>query len=128
MLLHITSLYAAILALGFMVLSNIVSAQRGKTHVSILHGDDMNLALWMRRHGNLAENLPLALILMAMAEIGGLGATWLHVMGIVLVLARISHAVGLSVDRHLTALRLIGGVSTQLVMLGAVVFLLWSQF
>ena len=125
---HITALYASILAIAVIVLSNIVSAQRGRAGVSILHGDNLELAVWIRRHGNLVENAPLVLILMLLCEANGLGATWLHAMGIVLVAARVAHVFGLSADRPTSLLRIVGGAGTQLVMLAAVVFLLWLQF
>ncbi len=122
----VTSLYVAILALGAIVLSNIVSAQRGKTGISILHGDDMTLALWMRRHGNFMETVPLVLLLMALAEARGAPVNLLHGMGIVLVLARISHVFGMSVTNSKHPLRILGGVATQIVMLAGIGFLLWN--
>ena len=128
MTLHITALYASILVLAVIGLANVVSAKRGKAGVSILHGDDLDLALWMRRHGNLVENLPLALILMGLCEVNGLGAPWLHVMGIALIVVRASHLLGLSIDRPAAPLRIIGGAGTQLAMLGAIGFLIWSEF
>jgi len=123
---HITALYAALFTLGFIVLANIVSAKRGRTGISILHGDNLDLALWIRRHGNLAENLPLALLLMGLCEANGLAAGWLHAMGIVLVLARLSHVMGLAVDRPAAPLRIIGSVGTQIAMLGAAGYLFWT--
>lgn len=128
MTLPITSLYAPLLALLFIVLSNIVSAQRAKHRVSIGDGGEPTLLLWMRRHGNLAENLALTLILMGLAELRGLPATWLHVMGVVLVLSRLIHVFGLDASRPAAPLRIAGGAGTQLVQLAAIVYLLWSQF
>lgn len=124
----VTSLYAAIFTVLVIALANIVSAQRGNAGISILHGDNMTLALWIRRHGNLIENLPLALILVGLCEASGLPAFWLHVMGTVLLVARVAHLFGLTVDKPYTALRLAGGVLTQLVMLGGAGWLVLSQF
>jgi uncharacterized protein len=121
-----TSLYAALLAAGAIVLSNLVSAQRAKTGISILHGDNMNLATWMRRHGNFIEAVPLALILMGLAEARGAPVNLLHGMGLVLIAARVSHAVGLSATNAKHPLRILGGVGTQLSMLAGIGFLLWS--
>ena len=90
----VTSIYAAIFAMMAIGLANIVSAKRGKANVAILHGGDMNLALWIRRHGNFLENVRLALILMGLAEARGLPVPWLHAMGGVLTMARLSHAAG----------------------------------
>ncbi|HTV67262.1 MAG TPA: MAPEG family protein [Rhizobiaceae bacterium] len=124
----VTSLYAAILTIAVIVLANVVSAKRAGAGVSILHGDDMNLALWIRRHGNLVENAPLALILMGLCEANGLSALWLNTMGIVLVVSRLLHVVGLSVERLTSPLRIAGGAGTQLVMIVAAGFLIWSRF
>jgi len=125
---QVTSLYAAILAVGVIILANVVSAQRARAGVSILHGDDMRLALWMRRHGNLVENAALVLLLMALAEAREMPASWLHGAGIVLVLARVVHAVGLDERRPAAPLRIAGGLGTQLVTLGLAGYLLWSLY
>ncbi|WP_417309487.1 MAPEG family protein [Devosia sp.] len=122
----VTSIYAAIFTVLVIVLANIVSARRGKTGISILHGDDMNLALWIRRHGNLLETLPLALLLMALCEAAQLPALWLNAFGIGLLAARLAHLIGLSVDRPTAPLRIAGGALTQLLMLAAAAWLIWS--
>lgn len=124
----VTSLYAALFTLLVIVLANVISARRGKAGISILHGDDMGLALWIRRHGNLVENLPLALILMGLCEASGLPPLWLHAVGIVLILARLAHLLGLNTNNPAAPLRIIGGAGTQLVLLAAAGWLVWSQF
>jgi uncharacterized protein len=121
----VTSLYAAILAVMAAILANVVSAKRGKANISILHGGDMQLALWIRRHGNLVETAPLALILMGLAEARGLPMLWLHAMGLALVVTRVMHVAGLDAANAKTPLRILGGAGTQAAMLGAAGFLLW---
>ncbi|WP_423602104.1 MAPEG family protein [Sphingomonas sp. MS122] len=128
MIFHVTALYASLIALGVIALANIVSARRGRARISILHGDDLGLALAIRRHGNLVENAPLMLILMGLCEANGLAAPWLHAMGLLFLAARVAHAAGLSADRLMAPLRLAGGIGTQVAMLGAVGYLLWQQF
>lgn len=128
MTLPVTSLYAPILALLFIVLSNIVSAQRAKYRVSIGDGGETQLLLWMRRHGNLAENLALTLILIGLAELRGLPGMWLHAMGIVLILSRLIHAIGLNATNPAAPLRIVGGTGTQIVQVAAIGYLLWTQF
>ena len=113
---QITALYAAIFTVFVVVLANVVSAQRARAKVSILHGDDMKLALWMRRHGNLVENIPLALILMGLCEANGLSGPWLHAMGIVLIVGRLAHVVGLNVTNPAAPLRIAGGAAGFLVV------------
>lgn len=125
---QITSLYAAIFTVFVIVLASIVSANRARAKVSILHGDDMQLALWMRRHGNLVENIPLALILMGLCEANGLGAPWLHGFGVVLIVGRLMHAAGLTVDNPAAPLRIVGGALTHLPMLAAACWLVWMYF
>jgi uncharacterized protein len=122
----VTSLYAAGFTVLVAVLSNIVSAKRGKAHIAILHGDDMNLAVWIRRHGNLVETIPLALILMGLAEARALAPYWLHMAGVVLVIARLLHVVGLDAVNPKGALRIAGGVGTQATTLALAAYLVWS--
>lgn len=125
---QITSLYAALYTIVFLVLATHVTMRRTETGVSILHGDDMKLALRIRRHGNFVEHIPLVLLLMAFAETRGFPGLWLHVIGLVVLASRLAHAAGLSITNSKAALRIIGGTGTHLSMLVLVVFLIWSQF
>ncbi|MFN0192605.1 MAG: MAPEG family protein [Aestuariivirga sp.] len=122
----VTSLYAATFALLVAVLSNIVSAKRGRANISILHSDDMGLALWIRRHGNLIEVVPLMLILMGLAEARALPSFWLHTAGLVFIAARILHVAGLDAVNTKSPLRIAGGIGTQAVMLALAGYLSWS--
>jgi uncharacterized protein len=125
----ITSIYAAVLAIIMIALSSHVSAQRGKVNVSILDGGNAELALRMRRHGNFVENVPMALLLMALAELDGVGHNWIHAAGVLLVIGRILHAMGLSAEKA-TALRLAGGVASTLsvlLMVGNILYLAFAK-
>lgn len=122
----VTSLYASILTIAVIVLAILVSAKRGQTGVAILDGGNVDLAVSMRRHGNLVENVPLALLLMALCEARGLTPGWLHAIGVVLLVGRALHLIGLDAVHTTSPLRIAGTVATQISMLGAVVFLLWS--
>ncbi len=128
MTLHITAFYAALIGLWAVVLSNYVSINRGK--YKILHGDGGNaeMAAIIRRHGNLTEYVPLALILLGLAEASGLSSTWLHVLGILLVVSRLIHPFGVSVSNPGSPLRIIGTVGTHIVTAGASVYILWIAF
>jgi uncharacterized protein len=120
----ITGIYAAVLALIMIALSSHVSMQRGKANVSILDGGNAELQLRIRRHGNFVENVPMALLLMLIAELDGVGSTWIHAAGILLVAGRILHAAGLRADKA-TALRLAGGLGTtisNLLMVGNIIY------
>jgi uncharacterized protein len=128
MTLHITALYAALIGLWAVVLSNYVSINRGK--YKILHGDGGNaeMAAIIRRHGNLTEYVPLALILLGLAEVSGLSSTWMHVLGILLVVSRLIHPFGVSVSNPGSPLRIIGTVGTHIVTAGASIYILWMAF
>jgi uncharacterized membrane protein YecN with MAPEG domain len=50
----------------------------------------------MRVQANFVEYVPLALLLLALLEMGGLAKTWVWVFGSVLLVGRVLHAIGLS--------------------------------
>jgi hypothetical protein len=114
-LVPITGFYAGVLALIVIYLGFQVGAARLRTNVSILHGDDMELAERIRRHANFTESVPLALILLAVLELNGWSALLLHVLGGALVVARIAHPLGLHHDRMRHPLRGLGAGVTNLV-------------
>ena len=124
MTLTITPLYAALLALMSLALSYYVILGRARAHVSIGDGGDMGLATRIRRHGNFHENVPLSLILMLLAEAGGLGAAWLHAAGLLLLVGRALHAAGLAHDRAVTFGRIAGLSANHLANLICIVALL----
>ncbi len=77
----VTGLYAGILGIVFIVLSMRVIKNRVRAKVNLLDGGDETLTRAMRVHGNFAEYVPFALLLMALAEIqSGLGL-FIHVLG-----------------------------------------------
>ena len=91
----ITALYAIVLAVLMIALSTHVTMLRASTGISINDGGNSELALRMRRHGNFVENVPMIVLLMLLAELLGSGALWLHAAGLLLLLGRVMHAVGL---------------------------------
>ena len=123
----ITGLYAAIFALFALVLSFRAGGFRGKTGISVLHGDpqNMELAERVRVHQNFLEYVPLAVILFGVIELNGGSATFLHAAGVLLVLARIAHAVGLKHDNMAHPGRFIGAAGTALITLVAAGYALW---
>jgi uncharacterized membrane protein YecN with MAPEG domain len=88
---------------------------RGRMKVSVGDGGSKELLLAMRRHANFVEYVPLAVIMIALLEINGVGARAIHVLGAVLVLARLSHAFGIKADSMTTPGRMVGAVGTMLV-------------
>jgi hypothetical protein len=92
----ITALYAGLLAPLLIFLGVRVIGARRAARVPIGDGGDKALLRAMRVHGNFAEYVPMALILMALAESLATPALILHGLGLALVAGRLSHAYGLS--------------------------------
>ena len=88
----VTAFFAGVLGLMFMGLSALVIMARGEAQATLGDGDHEELKRRIRAHGNFAEYVPFALLLMGMAELGGTGKLIVIFMGAALVLARISHA------------------------------------
>ncbi|MGB3728229.1 MAG: MAPEG family protein [Thermodesulfobacteriota bacterium] len=127
MALPITALYAGVLAIFALVLSARAGGFRGKSGISVLYGDpkNMELAERVRVHQNFLEYIPMAIIIMGLIEANGGGSTFVHSMGIVLIISRIAHAVGLKHDNMAHPGRTIGAGGTALMTLVAAVYLLW---
>lgn len=124
----ITSLYAVPLGLmGFGLAAHVIML-RTKTGVSIMDGGNIHLAERIRRHGNFMENVPIILLLMALAELNGVGSMWLHISGGLLIIGRLLHAAGLKHDQP-TAIGRTSGISiTILSGLIAIVGILVNAF
>ncbi len=91
----ITAFYAGLLALWFVFLSfRVVSVRRG-ARVGIGTGDNKDLALRVRVHGNFAEYVPLALLLMLLLEANTALVWLLHGAGAALFIGRVAHFLGL---------------------------------
>ena len=104
----VTALYAALLAALFLLLSSRVIAQRREARVEIGHGESPQLLRRMRVHANFAEYVPFALLLIALAESLKAPQAFLHLLGLVLLAARLIHAYGLSQTPHILRLRMLG--------------------
>ena len=113
----VTALYTGILALILVALSIRVGMMRVKKGISILHGEDMELAQVIRRHANFTEAVPMALILLGVLELNGASRVMLHSLGTALVIARLAHPVGLVHDNLRSPLRGLGSGVTTLVTL-----------
>lgn len=94
-----------------------VTVHRAKLDVPIGHGDNPLMARMMRIHGNAAEYIPIALLLMLVYEINGGNHTALHSVGIALVLARLLHVWGMWHSTGPTFGRIAGPSLTWLVIL-----------
>jgi len=117
MILQTTLSLAAAAAIINLWLGIRIGQIRGKE--KIIHGDGGNqfLIQRMRAQANFIENVPLALILIAVIELTEKGGQWLAIVGAVLMLARVSHAIGMD-NPGGNPWRAIGVLVTMLTLVG----------
>ena len=126
MQLTITGFTAAALAILLVLLALDTIRNRFRTRRPFGLGDDPSLTSASRAHGNLAENAPIALILIALLEYGGADLQILTYIAAAFVAARVLHAIGLySPSKGPPPLpRAIGVIATLVIQLGLAGWLL----
>jgi uncharacterized protein len=115
----VSAAYAAALGLFAAFLTVRVILNRVRTGVHSGDGGHAQLGQAIRAHANLAEQVPLALLLIVLAETTGSPAGFIHVLGSLLVVARFSNAWGLSHSLGPTPPRQAGAGLTVLVVVAA---------
>jgi uncharacterized membrane protein YecN with MAPEG domain len=117
-------LYAALLGLLLIVLSvNVVRARR-RYRVSLGVGTEEGMQQAVRVQANFSEYVPLAVILLILAELSGLPGVAVHAAGILLVTSRVLHAWGLAHSSGRTFGRFYGTAGTWLVIIGLSLYVL----
>jgi uncharacterized membrane protein YecN with MAPEG domain len=104
----VTAFYASLLGFLFLLLSFRVIAQRHEARIEIGTGESAELLRRSRVHANFAEYVPMALVLLALAESLKSPSFLLHLLGLALVAGRVIHAYGLSQTPHILKARTIG--------------------
>ena len=107
-MLAITALYAAPLAALFIWLSIRVIARRRSELIAYGPGEDRDLMQRMRIHANFSEYVPLAIIIMILAESLDAPNLLVHVIGLLLLAGRYIHGVGLSLHPNKIKVRVLG--------------------
>jgi uncharacterized membrane protein YecN with MAPEG domain len=120
-----SALYAALLGLLAVILTARVIMNRVKTGVQAGDGGNAKLAQAIRAHANLAEQAPMALLLLVLAEVLGTPTLAIHGLGAVLVLARLANAWGLSHSLGPTTPRQAGAGLTVLVVAASALSVGW---
>ncbi|NBB15999.1 glutathione S-transferase [Caulobacter sp. SLTY] len=111
---HAAALWVGLNLLLLLVLSLLVVRQRQKHKVAL--GDDgiPELAQAIRAQGNAVEYIPAALIGLVVLEGTGAPGVLIHIGGLILLLGRVAHAIGLSNSGGISMLRTGGVVLTWL--------------
>lgn len=122
------SLYAAILAIFFVILSVRTILLRRRLKINLGDGGNAAMLRAMRVQANFAEYVPFALVLLGLLAAQGADAPRLHFLGAVLCIARISHAYGVSQAKEIFIFRIIGVAGTFTVLLSSATELLWKTW
>lgn len=93
--LRVTTFTAAICGLIYLWLSYRVVRRRVAAKVSLGDGGNAGLSMRIRTHANFAEYVPILLILMGLVERAIGYSVLLGILAVVLILARLAHAVGM---------------------------------
>lgn len=104
--------YAAGLGILYLALTFAVIRNRYRLKVSLGDGDDERLNRVIRGHGNFAEYVPLSLLLLAFAEIGGTEASIVHLGGLALLIGRLLHGYALALTMKNLGARRYGMILT----------------
>ena len=121
-----TGLTAALLTIIQIGLMFSVIKMRGDAGVFIGSGGNEGLERRIRAHGNFIENVPTFLVCLMLMELM-VGSTLLvALLGGVVLLARLAHAIALSANSGVTAGRLVGTVGTVIPMLVAAGYLVYQ--
>jgi uncharacterized protein len=110
----ITAITAALLALMLLVVSVRVTMLRRRKKVSFLDGGDPELRAAIRVQGNFIEYVPMLLILMGLIEAMHFSAWVVYAFGAILIVVRVSHAIGLYSSRF--PARVVGAGGTWLLL------------
>lgn len=115
----IAALYAGLLTFLYVYLAFRVIARRRAVRIGLGDEGDVILLRAMRAHGNLAEYVPLGLVLMLLAELGGAADFLVHGVGLCLLAGRCLHAYGVSREAEESPGRFIGMILTFAALLVA---------
>lgn len=120
----ILPIYAALLAVLFVLLSVRTIGMRRRLRIGLGHAENPAMLRAMRVHANFAEYVPFALLLVFLVEIAGAHALLVHALGVSLVAGRFSHAYGVSRHPENFRFRVFGMAATFTVILSGAAYLL----
>lgn len=109
-------LYAAVLGQIYVVLSVLTIRERRATSVSLGNGDSEVLLRRIRAHGNFAEYVPIALILLIGAALMPTPDWFIHACGLSLIVGRLLHACAIYAANGLLR---VAGMAATLTVIGA---------
>ena len=127
----------AILIILQAILMVMVGLHRVKSGVNLGVGEDPALERKIRRHGNLAENAALFIVVLALAEMTIVPNNVIRIIAITFIVARLFHAIALSTEagaqgtksgKIFVAMRVLGASGTLLCFLALGGYILFGIF
>ena len=112
MQISIVPVYAALLALLYILLSLRVIRIRRQERIGVGDGNNARLRRAIRVHGNFGEYVPFSLILATFVELQQFASTTVHALCVILIIGRLSHAYGVSQEKEDYRFRVVGMVLT----------------
>jgi uncharacterized membrane protein YecN with MAPEG domain len=122
---RITLLVASLHVLFYLFLTLRVILHRKAHRIGVGTGGDAAMTRKVRVHANFAEYVPLALLMLALLELSGTAAVVLWTCGVLLLAARVLHAVGLGSSAGYSTGRFGGALLTFGVLAAMAVLGLW---
>jgi uncharacterized membrane protein YecN with MAPEG domain len=123
----VTTIYAALLGLLLIYLSDQVSRRRKQLGISLGHGEGSPLERAVRAHGNFIEYTPMGLILLLLLE-SEVSYLWmLHLFGAMLLAGRLLHAYGMARPASRLNGRYWGTALTWVMIAGTALANLWHS-
>lgn len=118
--------YAGLLGLLLIALSANVVLARRRYRVRLGVGTEDGMQQAVRVQANFSEYVPLAVVLLVLAEVTGMPLSAVHVAGVLLVTSRLLHAWGLSHSPGRTFGRFYGTAGTWIVITGLSLWLMYT--
>lgn len=100
---------------------------RTKESVSIGDGGSEFVIRRMRAHANFVESAPFVLILIAALEATGGNASWLWGIGLVYIIGRFAHGLGMDGGSFAKG-RMVGTLTSSISLLGLAGWALWTVY
>lgn len=124
----ITPIYAGLIGLLIVFLAWRIVRLRVNHQVGLGDGGQKDLMRAVRVHANLIEYAPVAILLLLLVEMLGFSAMAVHGLGLLLLVARVLHAYGLTHSSTISFGRKWGTVLTWAMMTIASVLCLFGTF
>jgi len=124
--LPITSITAFLAGTIILLLTIKVIQFRRRDGVVLGDGDNRAMTKAIRGHANAVEQVPIALILMGLAEVQGGSPFLLALCAVALIIGRIAHGIYFAHDGMHWRLRMVGMALTLLAQIGLLIALLFA--